>query len=171
MLCDLEGACGQPQKKKLYDWVVNERAKGMIISTVRVLQESKRIAQEDNIKDFKAYPSWVFRFMKSNNLGVHFSSVGQKLPSDWETKVAKFCLYLRENLFGVDSCHFWNMDEVPVSFVMPSSRTVNLKGAKEISVATKGHERSNFTVVLCITADGSKLLQMVIFKRKTVPKG
>jgi len=38
-------------KKKLYDWVT-ERAKGMRISTVWVLQESKRIAQEDNIKDF-----------------------------------------------------------------------------------------------------------------------
>ena len=57
-------------EKKLYDWVVNERAKGMRISTVRVLQESKRIAQEDNIKDFKAYPSWVFGFMKRNNLSV-----------------------------------------------------------------------------------------------------
>jgi hypothetical protein len=65
--------------------------KGMRISTVHVLQESKRIAQEDNIKDFKAYPSWVFGFMKRNNLSVCFStSVGQKLPSDWEAKVAKF---------------------------------------------------------------------------------
>jgi len=63
------------------------------------------------------------------------------------------------------------MDEVPVSFDMSSSRTVNLKGAKEVSVATTGHKRSNFTVVLCITADGSKLPPMVIFKRKTVPKG
>jgi hypothetical protein len=37
--------------------------------------------------------------MKRNNLSVCFSaSVGQKLPSDWEAKVAKFCLYLRENL-------------------------------------------------------------------------
>jgi hypothetical protein len=54
----------------------------MRISTVRVLQESKRIAQEDNIKDFKAYPSCVFRFMK-NNLSVRFStSVGQKLPDE-----------------------------------------------------------------------------------------
>jgi hypothetical protein len=45
---------------------------------------------------------------------------------------------------------------------------VNLKGAKEVSVATTVHERSNFTVVLCITADGSKLPPMVIFKQKTV---
>jgi hypothetical protein len=42
----------------------------MRISTVRVLQESKRIAQEDNIMDFKACPSWVFRFMKRNNLNA-----------------------------------------------------------------------------------------------------
>jgi hypothetical protein len=59
--------------------------------------------------------------MKRNNSSVRFStSVGQKLPSDWEAKVAKFRLYLRENLFGVDSCDFGNMDEVPVSFDMPS---------------------------------------------------
>jgi hypothetical protein len=78
-------------EKRLCDWVVNKRAKGMRISTVRVLQESKRIAQEDNMKGFKAYPSWVFRFMKRNNLSVRFStSVGQKLLSDWEAKVAKF---------------------------------------------------------------------------------
>ena len=45
----------------------------MRISTFRVLQESKRIAQEDNIKDFKAYLSWVLGFMKRNNLSVRFS--------------------------------------------------------------------------------------------------
>ncbi|KAG8229125.1 hypothetical protein J437_LFUL009714 [Ladona fulva] len=159
-------------EKKLYDLVVKEREKGMRISTIRVLQESKRIAQEDNIEDFKAYPSWVFGFMRRNNLSVRSStSVGQKLPSDWEAKVAKFRLYLKKNLCGVDFQHFGNMDEVPVSFNMPASRTVNLKGAKEVSVTTTGHERSNFTVVLCVTAYGSKLPPMVIFKRKTIPKG
>jgi len=47
----------------------------MRISTVGVLQESKRIAQEDNIKDFMAYPTWVFGFMKRNNSSVRFSTI------------------------------------------------------------------------------------------------
>jgi hypothetical protein len=54
----------------------------MRISTVRVLQESKRIAQDDNIKDFKAYPSWVFRFMKRNNLSVSFSGDSDYVHDD-----------------------------------------------------------------------------------------
>jgi hypothetical protein len=57
----------------------------------------------------------------------------------------------------VDPAHFGNMDEVPVSFDLPGSRTVHLKGAKELSVATTGHEKSNFTVVLSVTSDGGKL--------------
>jgi hypothetical protein len=136
-----------------------------------VSQESAGIAREDTTEDFKAYPYWVFVFLKRNNLTVRFSTiVGQNLPSDWEAKVSKLRLFLRENLFGVDSCHFGNMDEVPVSFDLPCSRTVNLKAAKEVSVATTGHDRSNVTVVLCITADGSKLPPMVIFKRKMFRK-
>jgi hypothetical protein len=63
------------------------------------------------------------------------------------------------------------MDEVPVSFDLPGSRTVNLKGAKEVSVATTGHEKSNFMVVLSVTSDGGKLPHLVVFKRKTLPKG
>jgi transposase-like protein len=74
------GRCLWPTiEKRLREWVVNERAKGVSISTVRVLKESIRIAKEDNIKDFKASPSWVFGFMKKNNLSVRFStSVAQK---------------------------------------------------------------------------------------------
>ena len=63
------------------------------------------------------------------------------------------------------------MDEVPVSFDHPSSRTVNVKGAKEVSLSTTGHEKSNFTVILSVTANGQKLKPLVIFKRKTIPKG
>jgi hypothetical protein len=80
-------------------------------------------------------------------------SVGQKLPDDWEANAEKFRLYAKENLCGVDPAHFGNMDEVPISFDLPGSRTVHLKGAKEVSLSTTGHEKLNFTVVLSVTSD------------------
>jgi hypothetical protein len=76
----------------------------MRISTVRMLQESKRLAQEDNIKDFKAYPSWVFRFMKMNNLSMRFStSVGQKLSDE---AVSGDSDYVHDDTFS-------EMEEIP----------------------------------------------------------
>ena len=53
--------------------------------------------------------------------------------------------------------HFSNMDEVSVSFDIPGNKTVNLKGAKQVSLGTTGNEKSNFTVMLSVTADGTKL--------------
>jgi hypothetical protein len=110
--------------------------------------------------------------MRRNNLCICSTlNVGQKLPDDWEAKVEKFTLYIKENLCGVDPAHFGNMDKVPVSFDLPGSRTLHLKGAKEASVTTTGHEKLNLMVVLSVTSDGGKLLPLVVFKRKTLPKG
>ena len=64
-----------------------------------------------------------------------------------------------------------NMDETPMWFDMPNARTVNQCGAKTVLVKTTGHEKSRFTVVLTCMADGTKLKPMVMFKRKTMPKG
>ncbi|KAG8235762.1 hypothetical protein J437_LFUL015383 [Ladona fulva] len=142
--------CFWPElEKTLLEWVISERAKGSKVSTTSLLLKAKGLAEEYKIENFKAYPSWGFQFMKLNNLCIRTtSSVGQKLPQDWEAKVEKFRLYVKENLYSVNPAHFGNMDEVPVSFDLPGSRTVHLKGSKEVSVATTGHEKSNFTVVL-----------------------
>ena len=63
-----------------------------------------------------------------------------------------------------------NMDETPVWFDMPTSKTVDSVGAKTVLLKTTGHEKTRFTVVLACLADGTKLKPMVIFKRKTMPK-
>ena len=46
-----------------------------------------------------------------------------------------------------------------------------IRGEKTILVKTTGHEKSRFTVVLACLANGVGLKPMVIFKRKTQPKG
>uniref|UniRef100_A0A1A8I0R2 DDE-1 domain-containing protein n=1 Tax=Nothobranchius kuhntae TaxID=321403 RepID=A0A1A8I0R2_NOTKU len=66
--------------------------------------------------------------------------------------------------------HITNMDEVLLTFDIPVNRTVEKMGTSTVSVWTTSHEKSCFTVVLACQADGQKLLPMVIFKRKTLPK-
>ena len=63
-----------------------------------------------------------------------------------------------------------SMDKTPVFFDMVGSKTVNQAGEKSIWVKTTGHEKQRFTVVLACLADGTKLLPMVIFKRRTFPE-
>ncbi|KAG8223953.1 hypothetical protein J437_LFUL003761 [Ladona fulva] len=63
------------------------------------------------------------------------------------------------------------MDEVPMSFDMPTKFTVDVKGTQDLKICTTGSEKCCFTVVLAVMADEEKLTPLVIFKRKTIPKG
>ena len=49
------------------------------------------------------------------------------------------------------------MDEVPLTFDVPSNETVDVKGAKTIMIKTSGNEKTCYTVVLVCCADGTKL--------------
>jgi len=62
------------------------------------------------------------------------------------------------------------MDEVPLTFDVPSNKTVDVKGATTIMIKASGNEKTRYTVVLACCADGTKLLPLSIFKRKTLPK-
>ena len=63
-----------------------------------------------------------------------------------------------------------NMEEVPLTFGVPSNKTVDVKGAKTVMIKTSGNEKTRYTVVLACCADGTKLPPLLIFKRKTLPK-
>ncbi len=57
-----------------------------------------------------------------------------------------------------------NMDEIPLTFDVPSNKTVDVKGSKTVMIKTR------YTVVLACCADGTKLPPLLIFKRKMLPK-
>ena len=124
------------------------------------------------IKVFTGSNNWCYRFMRRNRLSVRAqTSLGQKLPIDWEEKVALFRSFVSNIKTKVEDLHIGNMDDVPVNFDIPSYYTVDQKGTKDIKITTTGHEKCSFTVVLCVTANGGKLPPMVIIKRKTLHKG
>lgn len=172
---DRYGKTKYPQlEEKLEEWVNNEREKGLAISTVRIRLRAKLIAENMGITDFKAGPSWCYRFMKRRKLSIRTrTSIGQSLPEDWEEKRISFLDYVKQIISNkkLKDSHIINMDEVPLSFDCPPTRTVHKSGEKTITISTTGHEKSCFTCVLACTATGEKLKPFIIFKRKTIPKG
>ena len=105
--------------------------------------------------------------MHRNQLCVRVvTSIGQ----NWEETVEFLKLFICEKIVDVEKNQIWDMDEVSMSFDMPSNFTIESKGTKGVKIITTGTENCNFTVVLSVTSDGGKLPPMVIFKRKIIPK-
>ncbi|VDO38002.1 unnamed protein product [Haemonchus placei] len=78
---------------------------------------------------------------------------------------------LRPEALNASPFNLGNIDEVPVPFDIVHERTVDVKGRENIKIDSTGHEKSNFTNVLGVTAAGEKLKPMIIFKKKLMPKG
>lgn len=161
-------------ERQLFEWVVEQRECGYIVTRNQIMLKAKKISKMENIQNFKGNRGWCDRFMKRKNLSIRQKTkIAQKLPKDLEDKITKFLSYvirLRKSC-NFDLTSIGNMDETPVWFDMPSERTVDIRGSKTILVKTTGHEKSRFTVVLTCLANGEKLRPMIIFKRKTMPKG
>ena len=83
--------------------------------------------------------------------------MGQKLPENWEevTNFHQFVSRQKEEL-AIQADRVFNMDEVPMSFDAPYSRTVDTTGAESIPVSTTGHEKTGFSVVLVCSESGEK---------------
>jgi hypothetical protein len=54
----------------ILEYVCSERLKGNKVSTNSILMKAKRLAEENKIENFKAYPSWAFKFIRRNNLCI-----------------------------------------------------------------------------------------------------
>lgn len=176
-----EARRGKPAKhpdleKELVEWVEAQRQNGLIITHEQVKMQAKKMSKDfGNLGEhFHASTGWCNNFLKRHSLVTRQKTkISQKLPQDLDDKVLsfqKFVIDLRKEQ-KFDLCHIGNMDETPMFFDMLSNRTVDRIGAKTVYVRTTGHEKTHFTAVLCCLANGTKLPPMIIFKRKSIPKG
>ena len=100
------------------------------------------------------------------------TTIAQKLPCEYERKIIEFHKYdiNKRKKLCFEIGQLGNMDEVPLMFDVPSNKTVDVKGAKTITIKTSGNEKTRYTVVLACCADGTKLPPLLLFKGKTMPK-
>jgi len=138
-----------------------------------ILIEARRLSIQMAITDFAGTTSCYERFLRRNGLCMRTkTTIAQKLPREYERKIIEFHKYvinMRKKLcFEIGQ--LGNMDEVPLTFDVPSNKTVGVKGSKTIMIKTSGNEKTRYTVVLTCCADGTKLPHLLMFKRKTLPK-
>lgn len=166
--------CFHPKlEDDLSTWIITLREAGRSISTVAIRMKARELAERQGINNFYASPTWCYKFMRRKKFSIRTrTTVGQKLPDDWEEKMDNFKTFVknmieREN-YPMDK--IGNMDEVPLTFDAPPNRTVAQTGDKSVKITTTGNEKTRFTVVLACLASGKKLKPMVIFRRITMPK-
>ncbi|XP_078244344.1 uncharacterized protein LOC110070281 isoform X2 [Pogona vitticeps] len=152
------------------EWIIRQQNNGFSVSANMIIFEAKRISIEKGIQDFTGSLSWCYRFMRRCGLATRAKTrIAPKLPKGYESKFLSFHKFVidarKKNGFEIGQ--IGNMDEVPLTFDVPSNRTVDLMGA---TVKNSGHEKAHYTTVLSCCADGTKLPPMLIFKSKTFPK-
>jgi hypothetical protein len=158
------------------EWIEDQRQKGLAVSRLAIRIKAKKMAKEglSSTPTFGASAGWCTRFMRRNGLSLRQKTkMSQKLPEELHDKIQAFQRYVirQRTATAFPLNRIGNMDETPMYFDMQSSQTVDTKGVKTVQIKTTGHEKTHFTVVLPCMVDGGKLPPMVIFKRKTQPKG
>ena len=134
-------------EKDLKEFVL--RKAGWGLSTVVIRARAKEMARDRGITDFIGGPAWYHHFMWRNGLSVRArTTVGQRLPNNWEDLIANFIDFTERNItrLALTSEKIINMDEVPMTFDAPMTRTVTEKGISMVTITTTGHEKTNFTV-------------------------
>lgn len=162
-------------EEKLHEWVLEKRMNGIGLSGTMVRLKAKSMARElpDLAVGFTGCTSWLHRFMNRKKLTMRQKTkIAQRLPEEFEESIVNFqrMLIRMRQKNGYEINQVGNMDETPMNFDMPPTRTMNSSGDKTVLIKTTGNEKSHFTVVLACLADGTRLKPMIIFKRKTMPK-
>ena len=159
----------------LISWVNEQRANGYRVHGTSIQTKARELMVHlyPDVS-FKGSNGFLARFLKRNDLVQRtVTRVGQKIPGD----APKLCENFLKDMQSLSDKYdvIINMDETPMYFDIPSSRTIDFKGVSTIKMKTTGY-------IVALSAgvqkmpDGSyrgfRLPPLVIFKNlKKAPKG
>ena len=135
---------------------------GIAVSGLFLRLKAKKLCSDP---DFKASLGWYQNWKKRHAISFRTkTTLAQRLPQDLEEKTIQFHRFMiaARQRHGYSLSRIFNMDETPMRFELPSSRTVPVKSCEA--------EKRSFTVTLAVATDGSKLPPAVIFKGVRTPR-
>ena len=115
--------------------------------------------------EFKASLGWYSNWKRRHSISMRTkTSLAQRLPADMEDKVVEFHRFVLRSRqrWGYDLSRILNMDETPMRFELPATRTLEFTGSRTVPVLSCGADKQSFTVALRVKANGKKLPPKVI---------
>ena len=150
------------------DWLMDERAAGRPVSNKDLMDKARDIARGiPNLGQFLASEGWLRRWKKRNAVGIRRgTNEAQKLPEDYAEQVHDFqqLIIRKRREHDYTLANIGNMDETMCRFDMAPRQTNNLRGERDVRIATCGGGKKGFTVCLTACANGTKLPAFLIFK-------
>ena len=143
---------------------------GIAVSGLILRLKAKELCSDP---EFKASLGWYQNWKKRHAVSFRTkTTLAQRLPQDLEEKTIQFHRFViaARQRHGYSVSRIFNMDETPMRFELPSSRTLEFSGSRTVPVKSCGAEKRSFTVTLAVAADGSKLPPAVIFKGVRTPR-
>jgi hypothetical protein len=171
---EVKDRCQFPElEAAIIEWLTSLRRDGMTANGDYIKTQAKKLFHEvypqEDPDNFKASNGWLQRFTVRHKLTFRsVNSLGQKLPKNAKVLAEQFLCFVREKLQEnkiTDMKNIANMDESPLWFDLPSTRTYDFRGVKTVKSKTTGHEKLRYTVVLSGLGDGTKLKPMIIFQK------
>lgn len=160
------------KEEQLVAWVLEQRDVHLAVTIQHIIDQAILTIQPST-PSFQGTRGWVQKLTRRNNLSLRAKTyIAQKLPAALEEKMATFLRSVQEarKQSKYPDNMIVNMDKTPMYFDMTTKKTVNLKGAKTVSVRSTGADKRRLTVVLAATGDGKMLPPMIIFKGKRALK-
>ena len=152
-------------------FIKSNRKSGIPVSTYLIYLEILKQFDNSEIKISKhAIYERIYRFLERANYNIRVGThIGQTLPKDslnliniFHKTLKELCVYGINKIIQNDL--IVNIDETGIFLNLVYNNIINKAGEKNILIKTNGQEKMRITVILGITAIGTKLPPYIIFK-------
>ena len=158
-------ALDDEMKKILFHWIIDLCRCNLCVSRAMIIRQAKHLSSHES---FKGSIGSLNGFLKRKCLSLRRKTTVSQTPDACIRKLVDFIVHLRKLQIsqGFTNDAIFVMDETACWMNMPADTTVEVRGARLVSVKTTGHEKNCFTVILTAKADGTKLKPFLVFKGK-----
>ena len=157
-------------EKDIIIWIIKNRKEGLAINIRSIIAYIYSLDQSYQTIPTELLSQRIRRLLKRNHLAIKKAShIGQPLPVEADDLINNFISEVvnKKCYLGINDSQLnriVNIDETPIFFENPDTKTVDIKGNKEVIINTDGNENRRISVVLTVCSDGSKLSPYCIFE-------